>query len=163
MLLETLLRPDFFKALADPNRIKLLCKLCQCKAGCCVQEAADCCDVDLSVVSRHLAQLCDAGLLCKQKRGKQVHYKIDCTAIVKTLREIATEIENCCSPQGADGGCCGETPNHPNQRRRPMSCAPKRDCCCNCSCCNCCSCCCCTDSGKESPKNDSGCCEPKQD
>ena len=107
MLLESFLRPDFFKALADPNRIKLLSRLCECRAGCCVQEAADCCDIDLSVVSRHLSQLCDAGLLSKQRRGKQVHYEIACKSIVSTLRGIADAIENCCEPASADSGCSG--------------------------------------------------------
>ena len=98
-----LICPDFFKALADPNRIKLLSRFCDCCDGCCVKDAADCCNVDLSVVSRHLAQMSAAGLLSKHKRGKHVHYQIAWKSIVSTLRTIADAIEECCHQR--DSNC----------------------------------------------------------
>lgn len=96
--LGQLLSPPFFKALADPNRITLLIRLADCSRACTVSEIASCCQVDLSVVSRHLALLRAAGILHAEKRGKQVYYSVRCDAIVRTLRDTADCLERCCPP-----------------------------------------------------------------
>ncbi|MEM7602152.1 MAG: metalloregulator ArsR/SmtB family transcription factor, partial [Verrucomicrobiota bacterium] len=54
---------DLFKALAEPNRLKILQRLCGCREAQSVSEMSDCCEIDLSVVSRHLAQLKAAGVV----------------------------------------------------------------------------------------------------
>jgi DNA-binding transcriptional ArsR family regulator len=97
--------PRFFKALSDPNRIALLERLAQCQEPCTVSQMAACCPVDLSVVSRHLALLREAGILHAEKRGKEVYYSVRFSALVATLRDIADAIEACCpqtdpTPQG---------------------------------------------------------------
>ncbi|RJP34916.1 MAG: ArsR family transcriptional regulator [Phycisphaerales bacterium] len=94
-----LIEPRFFKALSDPNRIALLVRLARCRRPCSVSELNACCPVDLSVVSRHLAVLRDAGLLEARRRGKEVFYSVQCDRIVTTLRRIADAVEACC-PRG---------------------------------------------------------------
>ena len=91
-----LMDPRFFKALCDPNRIALLIRLAACGKPCTVTEIACCCPTDLSVVSRHLAVLRDAGVLICEKRGKEVFYAVRYDDLAGTLRAIADAIEGCC-------------------------------------------------------------------
>ena len=90
------LEPRFFKALSDPNRITFLAYLAQCRVPCTVSRIAQCCPINISVVSRHLAQLRDAGILEARKSGKEVYYSIRFPALVHTLRTTADAIEACC-------------------------------------------------------------------
>ena len=98
--------PKLFKALGDPNRISLLLELAGRGGSCTVSEASRCCPVDLSVVSRHLGVLRDAGLVEWERRGKEVHYRIRADLLVATLRNIADAVESCCATQN----CCGPEP-----------------------------------------------------
>lgn len=98
--LSHLLSPKLFRALSDPNRLSILLQLCGCCGPQTVSEVAGCCPVDLSVVSRHLAVLRDAGILAAEKRGKEVYYTVRFTALAQTLRALADAIEACC-PDGA--------------------------------------------------------------
>lgn len=91
-----LMQPSFFKALSDPNRIAILARLATCCSACTVSEIADCCPVNVSVVSRHLAMLRDAGILAARKEGKQVYYSVRYAALADSLRQIADGIEACC-------------------------------------------------------------------
>jgi DNA-binding transcriptional ArsR family regulator len=95
--------PGLFKALSDPNRIALLAKLAECRGGCTVTEAATCCSVDLSVVSRHLRTLRDAGILQAARKGKEVRYRVRGVELARTLRAMAETLSACC------GGGCRET------------------------------------------------------
>jgi ArsR family transcriptional regulator len=88
--------PGFFKALCDPTRISILVTLARCPGELTVSQVAGYCPTDLSVVSRHLATLRDAGVLKSVKRGKEVYYTVRADALVKSLRAIADEIETCC-------------------------------------------------------------------
>ena len=94
-LVARTLEPAFFKALGDPNRIALLARL----AGCCEPQTVgrlnECCPVDVSVVSRHLAVLRDAGIVEAEKRGKEVYYSVNFARLVQTLREMADALETC--------------------------------------------------------------------
>lgn len=96
--IEDLMEPRFFKALADPTRVAILARL----AGCCqrttVSEVAKCFTVDVSVISRHLALLRDAGILEAERRGKQVYYSVRFPQLSRTLREMAEAIDACCPP-----------------------------------------------------------------
>ncbi len=97
--LGTVMEPGFFKALCDPGRIAMLVRLAQCCKPCTVTEVADGCPVDVSVVSRHLAMLRDAGVLEAERKGKEVYYSVRYSAITATLRAIADCIEACCPPK----------------------------------------------------------------
>lgn len=93
-----LIEPKFFRALCDPNRVAILARLAECGRACTVGEIACCCPVDVSVVSRHLAMLRDAGILEATRKGKEVHYCVRFSSFVPTLRAIADAIESCCPP-----------------------------------------------------------------
>lgn len=98
--LEGLLDPKLFRALSDPTRLRILMRLTQCSGPCSVTEAAGCCAVDFSVVSRHLAILQDAGILEAQKQGRTVHYAVRYAALSRALRSLADAIDACC-PEAA--------------------------------------------------------------
>jgi ArsR family transcriptional regulator len=87
-----------FKALADPNRLKILDNLCASECACRVTEIACCCAVDLSVVSRHLKILKEAGIITSDKKGKEVFYQVNRKETADLLRSVADRIENtnCC-------------------------------------------------------------------
>jgi len=97
--IEKLLEPEVFKALSDPNRVAILAKLSQGSPDQSVAEVATCCPIDLSVVSRHLKILKDAGVVEAHKQGKSVLYRLRTTEIVTMLRNIADALEACC-PKG---------------------------------------------------------------
>ncbi len=94
--LEKRLSAAFFRALSDPNRLALLCQLSGCGRPCTVSELSRCCTVDLSVVSRHLAALRDAGLIEATKRGREVRYAVRYRFVIDTLRSVADAVESCC-------------------------------------------------------------------
>jgi ArsR family transcriptional regulator len=84
-----------FKALSDPTRIALLAGLAR-RGPATVSEVAGCCPVDLSVVSRHLALLREAGIVACEKKGKEVRCRIRYATLAGALRELADAIEACC-------------------------------------------------------------------
>jgi len=90
------IEPRFFKALGDPNRIALLSRLARCAQPCSVSELTCCCPVDVSVVSRHLAILRDAGIVRAERRGKGVFYSVETDTLAASLRALADAIEACC-------------------------------------------------------------------
>jgi ArsR family transcriptional regulator, arsenate/arsenite/antimonite-responsive transcriptional repressor len=93
-----------FKALGDKNRLNIFKHFCNCSLlgtkENSVNDVKECCDVDLSVISRHLAALKNAGVLNAKKEGKNVFYSLNGKEIAKTLRELADSIENCCPDTG---------------------------------------------------------------
>ncbi|MFO0834560.1 MAG: metalloregulator ArsR/SmtB family transcription factor [Phycisphaerales bacterium] len=106
--IDSLLNPDLFRALCDPTRAALVACIAKCGRGCSVSEVAQCCSVDLSVVSRHLALLADAGVLESRKQGRTVYYAVRYAELVTLLRSLADAFHECCPGGcGQDGGCCG--------------------------------------------------------
>lgn len=104
--IEDLLEPTLFKALGDPKRVLLLAYLCQCAGPCRVSALAEVAEIDMSVVSRHLAQLRNAGILQAEKRGKEVFYTVRYTELATTLRTMADAIEACCPDKETNHACC---------------------------------------------------------
>lgn len=101
--LESLLPTELFKALGDPNRIAILCDLCECRGGPkTVKELAAELPIDMSVVSRHLGVLKQAKVLDAERSGKTVQYSVRARDLVTILRALADAIDNCCPP--ADSG-----------------------------------------------------------
>lgn len=98
--LEELLEPRLFRALSDPNRLLLLAQLAASPSPRTVGALDACCAVDLSVVSRHLAVLRDAGVVRAEKRGRQVFYSVCCEPLASLLRGMAEALEAC-----AANGC----------------------------------------------------------
>lgn len=99
---EQALRPEFFKSLCDPARVDILCRLARCCEPQSVSQIACCCPTDISVVSRHLAMLRQAGILEAKKTGKQVHYRVRYSELAATLRQMADAIDACCPPEQGD-------------------------------------------------------------
>jgi len=111
---DRLLEPEVLKALAEPTRARLLSCLLKCGRPCSVTEVAECCSVDFSVVSRHLALLARAGLLSAEKEGRTVWYSADGAGLAERFRQLADSIEelapsddacaaeNCCDTEN----CC---------------------------------------------------------
>ena len=105
--IDDLLDPALFKALGDPTRALLLSCIVKCGRACSVGEVAECCSVDLSVVSRHLQQLARSGVLEAKRSGRVVTYAVRATELVAKFRALADEIERACVPGAPKRGCCG--------------------------------------------------------
>ncbi len=107
--IDNLLSPELFKAMGDPTRMKLMACLAKCGRTCSVGEIAECCSVDFSVVSRHLAILEKAGILESKKEGRTVYYGVRYQNLATSLRALADAIEECCPSETAacSGGRCG--------------------------------------------------------
>lgn len=106
---DGLLDPTLFKCLADPTRARIFSCLVKCGRPCAVGEVAECCAVDLSVVSRHLQQLARAGLLDVARSGRTVSYEVRYEPLVRTLRALAAAVEECApsATRRAAKRCCG--------------------------------------------------------
>jgi len=109
--IDGLLDADTFKALSDPTRLRLLACLAKCGRACGVGEVAECCSVDLSVVSRHLSALAAAGILESSKQGRAVSYRVRFVEMAATFRSLADAFDECCPEQRGhpdpEGGACG--------------------------------------------------------
>jgi ArsR family transcriptional regulator len=66
---------DIFKALSDPNRLRIL-KMLQ-KKSLCVCEITEILQLATSTVSKHLSILRDAGLIIDEKDKKWINYRIN--------------------------------------------------------------------------------------
>ena len=63
--------------------------------------------VDLSVVSRHLAVLREAGVIGCEKQGKEVWCTVQTGAVAQILRDLADALEACC-PEGCHSAVAPE-------------------------------------------------------
>jgi DNA-binding transcriptional ArsR family regulator len=88
-----------FKALAHPDRLRMLVKLLASTTGgrsgrsfCCVGDLAREVDLAPSTVSHHLKELRQAGLIEVERRGRQ----IECRTGGDTLRRLASFFGECC-------------------------------------------------------------------
>lgn len=93
--IDGLLRPALFGALGDPTRARLLACLSKCARAASVGEVAQCCSVDLSVVSRHLKHLEREGVLEVTRRGRTVLYGVRYTELASALRALADAFDDC--------------------------------------------------------------------
>ena len=88
--------PRLFKALSDTKRLSLLVRLAEEKRPRTVGHLAEGSGIDMSVVSRHLAVLREAGVISCLKQGKEVWCVVNKNAVVQMLRELADALETCC-------------------------------------------------------------------
>lgn len=101
--LDAFLDPQLFAALADQTRLRLVACIAKCRRPCSVGEVAECCEVDLSVVSRHLKALAAAGVLESEREGRVVRYHMPAKVLAARFRALAAAIEE---QQALGGGCC---------------------------------------------------------
>ncbi len=104
--LDTLLDPVLFKALSDPTRVSLIGCIAKCGRGCSVGEVAECCSVDFSVVSRHLALLARSGVLEGTKEGRTMFYRVRYAEVSRSLRSLADALDECCPAKGGSNAKC---------------------------------------------------------
>lgn len=104
--LGDLLDADFFAALADQNRARIVACIARCRRACAVGEIAGCCDLDLSVVSRHLKALAAVDILAAEKDGRTVRYRLRTGEVAARLRGLADQLE-ASAPCDAGADCCG--------------------------------------------------------
>ncbi|MGH9379555.1 MAG: ArsR/SmtB family transcription factor [Thermoanaerobaculia bacterium] len=104
----------FFKALAHSGRLELLAELAACCGGArTVSELAAAKPRDLSVISRHLAVLRDAGLVSAERAGREVRYCCCYDELLAALKGLTEAIESCCPP-GSGAVCCEARPDEPS-------------------------------------------------
>ncbi|MFA4907455.1 MAG: metalloregulator ArsR/SmtB family transcription factor [archaeon] len=80
-----------FKALSSPARLKIIARLSQGENSC--GSIAEFSGLDISTISRHLAELERAGLISMQRHGKTVKCCVRNRALVQRLMELAEKIE----------------------------------------------------------------------
>ncbi len=85
-----------FKALADGNRLRVLSCLVKCGRSCSASEIAECCEVEFSVVNKHLKVLASAGVLDAEKRGRTVWYSARCGDLGRRLSALVDAIGEWC-------------------------------------------------------------------
>ena len=102
--MDDLLDAELFKALGDPTRLNMLSCLARCRRRCSVSEIAECCSVDFSVVSRHLAILQRAGVVESTKEGRTVFYTVMYDTLGRRFAALAKAIARY-APE-SNGGCC---------------------------------------------------------
>jgi len=104
---------QLFKALADPTRLLVLSCLVKCGRAVSVSEVAECCDVDFSVVNRHMKILESVGVLSAEKRGRTVWYTALCGDLCDRLSALIDAIAEWCpnlespSKRRPGASCCG--------------------------------------------------------
>jgi ArsR family transcriptional regulator len=80
-----------FKALADPNRLRLLSIVKGAESGeSCVCDLTEPLDLGQPTVSHHLKILVDAGLLHREKRGTWAYYSLIPGALERTAGLLET-------------------------------------------------------------------------
>ncbi|MBI4328095.1 MAG: winged helix-turn-helix transcriptional regulator [Chloroflexi bacterium] len=80
-----------FKALAHPGRLLMVDELSRGER--CVCELAELVGSEMPTVSRHLAQLKNAGIVDDEKRGAQVFYRL-VTPCVMNFFQCVSEVRN---------------------------------------------------------------------
>lgn len=85
----------FFKALGNGTRLRII--KCLLENEHCACEFESMVDRDQTTISRHLKVLTEAGILEKERDGKNVVYKIRNENLKDTFRELGMdEMEPCC-------------------------------------------------------------------
>ncbi len=91
--MQTLKAVSFFKALADPTRLKLMIQLRDAGASLCVCDLTQQLEQPQPTVSRHLSHLRKMGLVTCERRGTWVWYAINPNLPVWCLQIIhATQL-----------------------------------------------------------------------
>lgn len=84
-------RVRILKALAHPTRLFLVEALAERER--CVCELTDHVGDDISTVSKHLALLREAGVLCSERRGQQIFYRLKVPCVLDVFGCIEGVLE----------------------------------------------------------------------
>ncbi|MCM2354434.1 MAG: metalloregulator ArsR/SmtB family transcription factor [Pseudobdellovibrio sp.] len=77
---------SLLKAIAHPQRLKILCCLVENEATVSSLEAY--CGASQSSVSQYLAKMKSEGLLATRREGQSIYYKIDSTELLKLMKSM---------------------------------------------------------------------------
>jgi len=83
-----------FKALADPNRLRIL-KMLEIRT-LCVCEITAVLPISTSTASKHLQILRDAGFIIDQKNGKYVEYALNAESKDPAVKHALSYLRSCC-------------------------------------------------------------------
>jgi DNA-binding transcriptional ArsR family regulator len=103
---------DLLKALANPNRLSIVCLLLEGESS--VAEIENELGIRQPTLSQQLGELREAGLVATRRDAKHIYYRVaDDRAgrIVKTLRDVFSQLEDWCERLPARRGA---GPAHPN-------------------------------------------------
>ena len=92
-----------FKALADPNRVRLLQYLAESQSGtACACHLPTALRISQPTLSFHMRKLHEAGLVDRDKRGRWVHWTVRPEALEQVRSFLALPDRVGAAP----GGCC---------------------------------------------------------
>lgn len=94
--------PAMFRALAEPTRIHILSVLMRAGGEANVSAIAQEIPVDLSVVSRHLRELVQGGVLEAERHGRERWYRLRYEPMIQQFETLLEQLKSL-----RDGkGCC---------------------------------------------------------
>ena len=88
---EAVATAKLFKALADPNRVRIVNLLSTSGEAMCVCDLTEPLDLAQPTVSHHLRKLLDAGLITREQRGTWSYYSLDHDAMRRLVTVVAPE------------------------------------------------------------------------
>ena len=91
--LDTVLDSDLFKCLSEPIRCKIL-RIVALNGPIDVMGVSEYFSQDRSVISRHLSQMCSAGILKSEKKSRSKLYWIDGEVLLNKLEEMTETVRN---------------------------------------------------------------------
>ena len=90
----------FLVALGDPTRQEILLTLARERVN--VSQLTERFSLSRPAVSHHLKVLSDAGLLKRERQGRERVYRVDAAYCRELVQRLAGFVEGCCS----GGACC---------------------------------------------------------
>ena len=88
---EAVTTAALFKALADPNRVRIVNMLATTGEPACVCDFKDLLGISQPTVSFHLRKLAEAGLLDREQRGVWAYYSLDPRAAARLADVLRLE------------------------------------------------------------------------
>ncbi len=82
-----------FKALGHPERLRVVRLLA--RGPLCVCDLHEACPSDMSTLSKHLAVLLRAGVVSRERRGRELHYSLKLTCAADFLECLLRERPGC--------------------------------------------------------------------
>jgi ArsR family transcriptional regulator len=109
---------NFFRALADPTRLRCLLLL-STEGELCVCELTYALDEIQPKISRHLASLRETGLVADRREGLWIHYRLhtDLPAWARETLELAARAQRTAEPYARDRKRLKAMADRPSARR----------------------------------------------
>ncbi|MDA8233589.1 MAG: metalloregulator ArsR/SmtB family transcription factor [Clostridia bacterium] len=85
-------------AVADTNRLEILFHIGN-QGRMCVGDIASRFKISRPAISHHLKVLKNCGLVSGDKVGQEIYYSVNVSDLIKMLRDLADNLENCCCPK----------------------------------------------------------------